>query len=199
MSPGWIAVPSLIIPGSSQAIQKRWVPAVLHFALACVLWMIGVGLIVHIASSVGAALYASKTERLGNEPSIDPQVKPDGPYITGTGRYDVEVVGESHYQKELRSVAGSGGEESVNFRAYAALTLEDENPHDPNAVRVSIGGLTVGYLSGSDAERFRETFGELAATGGGTVACKAKVRGGWNRGGGDRGKYGVVLDFPRTY
>lgn len=38
----------------------------------------------------------------------------------------------------------------------AYLIPEDDNPHDPKAVRVEVDGHKVGYLSRTNARRFRK-------------------------------------------
>ena len=68
----------------------------------------------------------------------------------------VPVVGESHYQPALRSICGAAEGEEVRYDCFAELVLEPDNPHDPNAVMVQIEGQCVGYLSRSNAVRYRE-------------------------------------------
>ena len=72
--------------------------------------------------------------------------------IRGSGKFNLEVVGESHYQPALRDAAGKG---EVRRECVASLVLEPENPHDDQAVRVDVGDRTVGYLSRKDAREFR--------------------------------------------
>jgi hypothetical protein len=77
--------------------------------------------------------------------------------IRGNGKFEVEVVGESHYadsfdELERRHRPKSNEEE---WFGDAILVLEDSNPHDRNAVAVKLEGLPVGYLSRSDAADFR--------------------------------------------
>ena len=76
----------------------------------------------------------------------------------------------------------------------ATLVPEPENPYDRNAVRVDIDGFTVGYLARPEAKAFRAA---LRGIGLGTraTACEARVVGGWDRGEGDVGHFGVRLDF----
>jgi hypothetical protein len=64
------------------------------------------------------------------------------------GDEDLEVVGESHRQANLRRVVGGQHRPEVHVRmdVYAMLLAEDGNPYDPNAVSVWISGLMVGYL-----------------------------------------------------
>jgi hypothetical protein len=104
----------------------------------------------------------------------------------GRGNYDLEVVGESHYLANLRSIAGSG---EVRQYCDAILCMEDGNPHDSNAVAVYIEGLKVGYLSREAARGYRrqvEPHGKLDGT------CGALIVGG----GAGRRNLGVWLDLP---
>lgn len=72
-------------------------------------------------------------------------------YLSGDGRYSLAVVGESHYQDALIAIAGPYSEGGRSMRCYAVLDPEDDNPYDSNAVRVEIGGDTVGYIARDDA------------------------------------------------
>jgi hypothetical protein len=105
--------------------------------------------------------------------------------LSGTGAYQDEVVGESHYQKDLKRLAGKERRKNVAAR----LTCEDDNPYDKKAVRVSIEGKTVGYLPKEEARPYRQ---QLAAMGqaGATVECEAVIVTGKD------GACGVYLDLP---
>lgn len=107
--------------------------------------------------------------------------------------FPLVIVGESHYQEALEAICGERDDEGVDRVTSASLVLEDSNPHDPHAVRVDIEGKTVGYLSRGDARRFRERRARTGESGG--VTCKARIRGGWDRGADDRGHYGVSLNL----
>lgn len=109
--------------------------------------------------------------------------------------FDVPVVGESNYQAALESICGGRTEDGVDKIVDAALVLEDSNPYDAQAVRVDIEGKTVGYLSRANARRFRERLAGSGGEVGSALACKARIRGGWDRGDGDRGHYGVSLNL----
>jgi len=115
--------------------------------------------------------------------------------LAGPGLFEIEVVGESHYQEEIESVVGGRTEDGCEEIVEAALILEEANPHDPKAVRVDIEGKTCGYLSRTNARAYRD---ELAKLGHGRITgrCKAMVVGGWDRGDDDRGHFGVRLDLP---
>ena len=113
----------------------------------------------------------------------------------GDGRFQCEVVGESHYQMAIKSVAGGYTEEGHRLRTTAILSFEDDNPHDSNAVCVRIEGKRVGYLARKTASSFRRGL-QAAAPGFVEFECDALIVGGWDRGDGDRGYFGVRLDLP---
>lgn len=117
--------------------------------------------------------------------------------IAGNGRYAVEVVGESNYAHNFETICGPRSRDGVNIDARALLIFEPTNPNDRNAVRVTIQGLTVGYLSRAVALNFRQS---VTAAGHGRFAvfeCGARIRGGWDNGRGKQGHYGVWLDIPK--
>ena len=116
-------------------------------------------------------------------------------HLAGPGTFQIEVVGESHYQRTLESICGGRSEDGANKIAQATVILEDDNPHDNRAVRVDIDGQTVGYLPRESARVYRRKLKEAGyprLTG----TCSAVIRGGWDRGGDDRGYFGVWLDLP---
>lgn len=103
--------------------------------------------------------------------------------------YETEVVGESNYQTNIESFCAGGS----NVELTADLILENDNPHDPKAVRIVIGGKTVGYLSRQDARTYRK----MLTAGSADTTYHALVRGGL----GNRGIY-LSLDmrnFERTH
>jgi hypothetical protein len=108
--------------------------------------------------------------------------------------FDFEVVGESHYQRALARLAGDHGDDSPRLETVATLVPETNNRHDKSAVRVDIGGHTVGYLSREDARSFRRRLGRLKLSGQ-TTTCNAIIIGGFITGDGSRAHYGVALDM----
>lgn len=114
--------------------------------------------------------------------------------VQGTGAFEVETVGESHFQEHLDRVAGGKTPEGHQLEVEAVLVLEDENPADPKAVRVDVAGLTVGYLSRANARQYRKQLDRQGCSGM-NLACTALIVGGWQREG-DAGYYGVRLDLP---
>jgi hypothetical protein len=127
-------------------------------------------------------------------PHATVSVVEEAPDTERDDEFSLPIVGESHYQEALEAVCGGRDEDGVDRVLDACLTLEDSNPYDPQAVRVDIGGKTVGYLSRDDARRFRQKRAEDSQTAD-TTPCKARVKGGWDRGADDRGNFGVWLNI----
>lgn len=133
-------------------------------------------------------LFAKKEENKENQEIDEVEFPPHG-------NYDLEIVGESHYQSNIESICGERKERGEYFETVANLILEDTNPHDKNAVRIEIQSKPVGYLSKEVAKLYRAILTENKhpkAVG----ACKALIKGGWKRKNGDIGSYGVWLDIP---
>ena len=115
--------------------------------------------------------------------------------LPGPGLYGVDVVGESKYQTALESICGGRTDASQEKVVVATLIYEHDNPHDDKAVRVEIEGRTVGYLDRANARQYRSRLSE-AGYPEITATCSAVIVGGWDRGGDDRGHFGVRLDLP---
>lgn len=115
--------------------------------------------------------------------------------LEGTGAFTLPIVGESHYQEALEAICGPRSDEGEDRRVEARLVQEADNPHDALAVRVDIQGRTVGYLSREHARQYRTQLGN-AGHAGADAYCAARIRGGWDRGAGQQGYYGVFLDIP---
>ena len=121
-------------------------------------------------------------------PARDPRPR----VLEADGSFRIAVVGEASYQDNLERICGARKKDGENLVTDAVLIPEDDNPADRNAVRVTIRGLTVGYLSRPDAADYRKGIQGASFA---RVQCKAQIRGGWDRGPSDRGHYGVWLDF----
>ena len=117
------------------------------------------------------------------------------PFIEGPGEYRINVAGESFYPESFAALVGPRREDAVDIRTMARVSLQDDNPHDKLAVSVSIDGYQVGHLPRKAARAFRRTvrYGRLSEYE--TFECAAMICGGWNKGGGDAGNYGVRLDL----
>ena len=107
----------------------------------------------------------------------------------------VRVVGVSHYQPALRSIAGAEGDRPVRYETQAELVPEPTNPHDENAIQVVVAGSVVGYLSREDAMRYGPGV-RLLREHDLRLVCKA-VLGGRGRGS-ETSNLGVFLELPRA-
>jgi len=117
--------------------------------------------------------------RHGKQPRRTKQ--PDG--------FNVEVVGEASYQVNLLEICGAKQRDGVEKLVFAELVPEDDNQHDKMAVRVDVDGKTVGYLSRPDARSYRDQYDDDQ------TRCAAVIVGGWDRGNGDTGHFGVRLSL----
>ncbi|MEA3502929.1 MAG: bifunctional DNA primase/polymerase [Actinomycetota bacterium] len=117
--------------------------------------------------------------------------------ITLSGNRTIDVVGESYHQNALLTISGGrrhyGG---VELEAVAELIPDPENPYDPNAVEVCIDDLVVGYVRRDDAVELRPAIDHSLDLHG-RATCPATIRGGWDRGRGEVGFFGVTLRVPR--
>jgi hypothetical protein len=121
--------------------------------------------------------------------------RPKIPFIRGREQFQVNVAGESFYPDSFAALVGARTRDGIAFPARAQLTLDDANPHDKNAVKVTVDGYQVGHLPREAAKAFRRTvrYGVLAEHE--VFECAALINGGWDRGGGDAGNFGVKLDL----
>jgi len=117
------------------------------------------------------------------------------PLYLAPGRgFTQEVVGESYRQEALEASVGGKTLDGFNQKLTAQLVFDEGNRHDPNAVGVLIDRRHVGYIPKQQAADFRRQI--LAINPGQIpVVCKAKITGGWDRGDGDTGHFGVRLSL----
>lgn len=113
--------------------------------------------------------------------------------IWKNGSFPMEVVGESNYQDSLHRICGGFNRQGHDKVVEACLELEPKNPHDANAVRITISGLVVGYLSRVQAERVASF---MRSNGFNSLGCAALINGGWRTNQHDSGFFGVRLGIP---
>ena len=116
-------------------------------------------------------------------------------FVDGDGHFDLEVVGESHYQRHLRFLSERYEKKIGDRELVAKLHYENTNPHDKKAIRVVIDGGTVGYLTRKDARLFRKRI-EKVRPDGLIVSCDAEIIGGKRVGFFKKTKFSVWLDLP---
>ena len=122
--------------------------------------------------------------------------------ISGPLRARLDVVGESRHQDALERIAGGRtryGLRDPDGRHVALLIPTDEGEGSPATVRVYIAPSgpahrprIVGTLSANDAATYRPVIDQLA-TYGRVTACRASLVGGWDKGDGNVGSFGVIL------
>jgi hypothetical protein len=108
------------------------------------------------------------------------------------GGYLINVAGQSRYQEILERVAGGERAHPAHRQVQAVLKLEPDNPYDPNAVGVYLGGEKVGYLPSPAADAFQPVVTQLAARGA-FGACTGTIIGGRTRSDVE-GHFGIVLN-----
>lgn len=117
------------------------------------------------------------------------------PFIKGRNQFYIDVAGESFYPDSFAALCGARTRDGIALPARAQLTLDDENIHDKNAVKVTVDGYQVGHLPREAAKAFRRSVRYGALSEHEVFECAALISGGWDRGGGDAGNFGVKLDL----
>jgi hypothetical protein len=108
--------------------------------------------------------------------------------------YTFEVVGESHRQDALDAICGGKCEDGHDLEVTAQLLLIEGNPYDPNAVGVFVNAQLVGYVPRDVAPLMRAEILRVSPDER-PVTCDARIVGGWDRGDGDEGHYGIRLSL----
>lgn len=183
-------------PDSFLIHKPFWIAALVVFALTNYWWGFWPAALV-TGGLVAISIAGERSRIRGNQIQLAvPAVSvPEGLEMVQFPRgLPVAVVGESHYQDALERLCGGREEHGAHQECVALLVPEDMNPFDPEAIRLDIGGLTVGYLSRAAAKRYRPVAEQLRSEGKIGVA-EAVIVGGWDRGDGDRGHFGVQLDM----
>ena len=106
------------------------------------------------------------------------------------------VVGEASYQRTLTRLAGRLGPDGPadDERWHVAdLIPEPDNPHDPNAIGVVVGGEHVGYIARDRTELYHPFLRWARAAGWDGVSCRARIMGGFGFDDGGRAHLGIEL------
>lgn len=113
----------------------------------------------------------------------------------GTGRFGLEVVGESLYLPALRQVRRRARRTPAGPVVDVVMRLEPDNPEDADAVRVmsADGDALLGYLSRERAKQYKRVLMQCEEASL-AVTCAAVLRGGVE----DKPNIGIWLDlaFP---
>lgn len=106
-----------------------------------------------------------------------------------TGNETLDVVGEASYQDNLWRIVGGTHEVSVRKEVHAVLLPEPNNKYDPNAIRVIVNGLLVGYLARTHAVMYLPGLRQLMSKStNSVVALNGAIVGGEGR------KLGIFLE-----
>jgi hypothetical protein len=111
--------------------------------------------------------------------------------VLGDGAFAFTIVGVSHYQNDISSIVRGKTEKGHKHYCAALLSPEPTNPDERKAIIVTIRNRTVGYLSRSHCDEFRNA---LQESGYPAAACEALICGGWRRSGYDEGDFDVKLN-----
>jgi hypothetical protein len=115
--------------------------------------------------------------------------------IRGSGDFKLSVVSQRQYHGNLAQICGGTAVSGVENVTTAVLHLENENQYDSQAVRISIKGLTVGFLSRIGARSLRAQLTRLGHHAL-TATCVARIAGGFSCGNINEDYFGVRLDVP---
>lgn len=116
-----------------------------------------------------------------------------GVFLDGNVR--VEVRGESNFQEALEDICGGRCETGHSLAVTAYLVCEPTNPYDSNAVKVLVDGHLVGYVAREAAQVLAPVLAALEHVGA-QATCAGEIVGGWDRGGADKGHFGIWLTMP---
>jgi len=112
--------------------------------------------------------------------------------IPGSGLFAAEVIGEGRHAADIAHILESATDNGDERLLDATLVIEDDDPHQSNAVAVQIEGKLVGYLPRATAQACRALFSSVAGSAK-TVTCAARIR--RLRGDGEP-TFQVQLDLP---
>ena len=87
--------------------------------------------------------------------------------VSSNGWPSVDVAGESHHEAEIVAALGRRPRlnEEIEVMTEASLVPEPDNPFDPNAISVRIGGKVVGYLERDTAPLYKPHIDRITASG----------------------------------
>ncbi|MEO8024037.1 HIRAN domain-containing protein [Polaromonas sp.] len=111
-----------------------------------------------------------------------------------TGTFQVAVAGTSHYRAAIESIALNQSGTAALAICLVYLEFDNQNQHDPNAVRVMVRGQMVGHLPAVYAKTYRSYLSELPPHIK-HVSAAAAITGGLRTS--DRAyEYSIELDIP---
>jgi hypothetical protein len=103
----------------------------------------------------------------------------------------IDVVGESFYRDAIEAAVGRRPE-GQRAIVDAVIAVNPDNPVDPSAVGVWIGGRLCGHIARADAPSWRPVLAWYAERGI-TAVARGDVRGGWRKADGTWADFGITL------
>lgn len=92
--------------------------------------------------------------------------------IGGDGSFSFRVVGEKFRKESFKELAEHLQiEEDETIKLQTQLVCQPNNPHDPKAVAVTLGGFLIGYVPRYSAERLHD----FLMLHGGTAGVNSKI------------------------
>lgn len=116
--------------------------------------------------------YVPPEQQTGATPPLAAATPRSEPPEAGTGRFYMEIVGESYRQPALRKALKAARDIDDRGRPMLPVLVECEptNKHDAMACRVvTLAGVHIGYLSRERAFKFHKAIAKV----GGAVRCSA--------------------------
>lgn len=153
--------------------------------------------IVVVLVVVAVAWALTRSGRKAPAARAAPVRAPDPVRLDADETFEIEVVGESRFQHALEELAGGRTEDGVHVKVPAELMIVDDDSAGEK-VEVRLNGRLVGWLNEEDAETLIEAMSKTGLTRA-KIQTDALIVGGWDRGPGDRGYFGVKLDLPAMY
>ncbi len=119
--------------------------------------------------------------------------------VEPTETYGLEIVGEASYQDAFIAICGPRKPSGHRHLCEAVIEAEPSNPVNSKAVRVSVSGRTIGYLSEVHTAQWHKAMSKLGCKGK-PIHANCLIVGGWTEEGKKKppateGYFGAKLDI----
>lgn len=112
------------------------------------------------------------------------------------GDDDLDVVGESYQQENLKAIVGGSIREKVRVEVIGYLVPEPENKYDPYAIGVWLSGRKVGFVAKELAREINDDLVRIMSDNNGAyIGLRGVIAGGGQYEDGP-GQLGVFLEYP---
>ncbi len=120
-----------------------------------------------------------------------PALPRDQPGVKGDAFCRYSIPSARHHQDMLRIIVGGPYKHAVFLRCLVLISSEPDNPYDAGAMKVTMGGSTIGHIPRVDNVRFRAFLDGQGITG--LVVCRAMIAAATEEAGGG---VNLSLDLP---